>query len=385
MTPPSRTDWRLVILLWLAGLLAAGQFGKVSLTLTELGALYPAAGLALPFAVSVVGLVGIVLGAVSGGLVARAGLRRSVLAALVAGGLLSLIQAAGLPLWLLLLTRAAEGMSHLALVVAAPSLMIEASRPRDHPVVMGLWGTFFGVAFALITVILPPLLARGGLPLVFAVHGGAMLAAAVLLLPVLPARRVRETGEFELGRELREIYADPRAMAPGLIFLWHTLTYVALLTFLPDRLGVAGLAVALPLVALAATMGAGVAAKRIAPLWLAVAGFAATLGLAAAMLVLPDLRGPLAPALFVAIGVVPGASFAAIPWFNTDLSGRARANGALAQMGNVGTFCGTPLFALALSAGGTAGLFALTGLLAAGGLAIVAALRLRLGRIRAPL
>ena len=52
--------------------------------------------------------------------------------------------------------------------------------------------------------------------------------------------------------------------------------------------------------------------------------------------------------LFVFIGLAPGASFAAIPYFNTAPEDVARAQGAVAQLGNIGTASGTPLYALTL-------------------------------------
>ena len=46
-------------------------------------------------------------------------------------------------------------------------------------------------------------------------------------------------------------------------------------------------------------------------------------------------------------GVVAAAGFAAVPWLNPTMADRARANGAMAQLGNVGTFSGTPVIAAA--------------------------------------
>ena len=56
--------------------------------------------------------------------------------------------------------------------------------------------------------------------------------------------------------------------------------------------------------------------------------------------------GPqLAASLWIggALGLVQGASFAAIPALNPEPGARAQAAGAIAQLGNVGTTLGTPL------------------------------------------
>jgi predicted MFS family arabinose efflux permease len=50
-------------------------------------------------------------------------------------------------------------------------------------------------------------------------------------------------------------------------------------------------------------------------------------------------------ALAAALGLVQGASFAAVPQLNPGAADQARANGAMAQMGNIGNTLGTPALA----------------------------------------
>ena len=65
--------------------------------------------------------------------------------------------------------------------------------------------------------------------------------------------------------------------------------------------------------------------------------------------------------LMIAVaGFAPGAMFAAIPVLNTDPRDQARAGGALAQMGNLGTTTGPALYAAVLTFGGLGGVAALT-------------------------
>ncbi|MEM9757317.1 MAG: MFS transporter, partial [Pseudomonadota bacterium] len=92
MTGPERTDWRLVLLLWLAGLGAAAQYGKISVIFEMLPALYPDQGEAIGFAVSLVGAVGIVLGVVAGVIVTRVGPRTAILGGLGLGAAMSALQ-----------------------------------------------------------------------------------------------------------------------------------------------------------------------------------------------------------------------------------------------------------------------------------------------------
>lgn len=62
----SKTNWPLVWLLWAAGLGAGAQYGKISVVFDRLPALSPDAGSALGFLVSLVGVLGIMLGAMAG-------------------------------------------------------------------------------------------------------------------------------------------------------------------------------------------------------------------------------------------------------------------------------------------------------------------------------
>jgi DHA1 family inner membrane transport protein len=54
-------------------------------------------------------------------------------------------------------------------------------------------------------------------------------------------------------------------------------------------------------------------------------------------------------ALAASLGLIQGASFAAVPQLNNTAETQAQANGAMAQMGNVGNTIGTPIMVAALA------------------------------------
>jgi len=366
----TRTDWLLTGLLFAAGLLAAGQFAKISLTLGPLSEVYPDNPDALPWAVSALSAMGIVFGATAGVIVARFGVRTVLLSGLVAGALLSAAEAIlpAFPVFMAL--RLAEGAAHLCIVVSAPTLMAAVASGRDRPVVMGLWGTFFGVGFAIAALVAPPLLAAFGVPGVYLAHGAALLLLALLLAPRLPAAGVRPPPERGFVARHVAIYRNPRTVAPALGFLWHTLMFLGLLTYMPGFLGT-WTAPVLPLVALVGTMAAGALARSFSPHRIAITGFALTVLGVAGLLAVPEAaRVWVALPLFAVIGLAPGAAFAMVPDLNERLPDQARANGAVAQLGNIGTASSTPLFALTLGAG-LAGAAVLTAGLAAVGLGVV--------------
>ncbi|MEM9523957.1 MAG: MFS transporter [Pseudomonadota bacterium] len=359
---PTRTDWGLVILLWTAGLFAAAQFGKVSLALAEYQAAYPGLAARAALIVSSVGCVGIFLGAAAGMMTARLGARRVLLAALALGAGMSLLQILLPPFPVLLASRVVEGFSHLSIVIAAPTLMARISTVRDRPVVMGLWGMFFGVSFALTAVVLPPLLLLGGIRATLLAHAAGMTLIGIALWPLLPRGVARDVSTLDWIAEHVAIYGDRRIAAPALIFFWHTLIFVAVLTFLPPFLGSEPwIAASLPLMSLIGTFGAGVLSRGVAPQRLALLSFASTIVLGALLLsVAESLRLWVALPLMLGIGAIPGASFAAIPALNHTFRNQARANGAVAQLGNIGTTGGTPLYAFFLTMDGFFAVVSLT-------------------------
>jgi MFS family permease len=341
-----RTDWRLIGLLFLTGLFAAAQFAKISLTLVDLGRIYP--GAALPFAVSALSVAGILFGVAAGMIVAQFGARRVLLVALAGASVISLSQSVLPSFQIFMGLRIVEGFSHLAIVVAAPTLMAAVSTPRDVSVAMGLWGTFFGVGFAGAAAVIPLL---EGPSQSYIAHGAFGLVLMGALWPLSPRGLARGVWEGNVLARHVAIYGSPRMVAPALGFLWHTIMFLGLLTFLPKVLG-AWTGPVLPLVALIGTFGAGWLARWYAPKSILLMGFSLTsVGFLMVLIAPEPARVWIVMALFVIVGLVPGASFANVPALNKDPADQARANGAIAQLGNIGTAASTPLFAAALMFG----------------------------------
>ncbi|KAA2313442.1 MFS transporter [Pseudooceanicola sediminis] len=358
-----------VFALFAAGLGAAAQFGKISVLFPAWAAAYPEAGATLGFLLSLISLIGVILGLVAGMVVARVGFRRMMIAALLLGAALSAVQSLMLPLPAMLVLRAVEGLSHLAIVVAAPTLMAEITDDKARPLAMSLWGTYFGVAFALYAVIGPSLLALGGLPVVLLSHAAYMVMLAGVLFLTLPDDRQLRAGaiahpaqRLRLGTVLRrhaQAYASPFVAAPALGFLFYTATFVAILTVLPPYLPEAtrdGLMTVLPVAGIITGLTLGAALLRLVPaVPVAICGFLAAAACALLTGLLPGASWP-PVLLFCALGFVQGSSFASIPQINHDPADRALANGALAQMGNLGNFIGTPILLAMTGAMGLTGL-----------------------------
>lgn len=357
---PTRTRFGLVFLLWFAGLCAAGQFAKISTVFAELQSTYGGAGAWSGFLVSILSLTGIVLGLAAGQTVARAGFRRLLIGALLLGAAMSAWQAVLPPFSLMLASRLLEGLSHLAIVVAAPTLIAQVSTSRHRPVTMTLWGTFFGVAFAVFAWLGAPLAREFGIASLFLAHAAAMVTVAMVLylrLPphIAPREATSPPGLRQLAQLHRAIYASPWIGAPAIGWLFYTLTFVSLLTLLPPFIDASirdQVTALLPLAGIVSSLTIGVYLLRhFAAVQIVMAGFVIAAMLALLLAVLPGNAG-LSIALFAALGLIQGASFASVPQLNSTAADQAKANGAIAQMGNLGNTCGTPLLLAAIGMGG---------------------------------
>jgi len=370
-------SWPLILALWGAGLGAAMQYAKISVIYDLLGGIYPQGGAMLGWLVSMVGGIGIVLGVVAAMLVARVRYRRALLGALWLGALVSLGQALLPPLPVMLGLRLIEGVSHLAIVVAAPTIIAQIATTAQRGLALTLWGTFFGVAFAVMAWGGRPFALWAGIPALFALHALYMAMFALYLSPRL--RRLPHEGAVPtlslraiLGTHV-DIYRSARIVAPAMGWLFYTFCFVSILTVLPPFLEPAWRAAimgAMPLVSIAVSMTLGVVLLRVMSavqivmlgfalsalcmvwLWLVPAGVAACLALAGAM------------------GLIQGATFAAVPQLNDAPTAQTQANGAMAQMGNLGNTLGTPVMALALGGWGYVSLPLLAGLAFAAGLGV---------------
>ena len=357
-----RTSFPLVFALWGAGLGAAGQYAKISVIFDRLPAVYPDAGAALGFIVSLVGFVGIVLGVVAGLVVARIRYRRAMLWALWAGAALSLFQATLPSLPWMLVSRALEGVSHLAMVVAAPTLIAQLSAERHRGFTLTLWSTFFSVAFTLLVVLGLPLVDAMGLPALFVAHAIWLAVFAIILGLFLRPLEVPPEERLTMGGILRDhvtIYASPRIAAPGAGWMFYTFCFLAILTVLPPyiapewRAWVIG---AMPLVSIGVSLTFGVwVLSYISAVMLVQIGFALCIASLLWLWVVPGL--PVAClALAGALGLVQGASFAAVPQLNDTAAHQSQAYGGLAQTGNLGNTLGTPALLAVLSVAGFPGL-----------------------------
>jgi len=359
----TRSPLFLVLALWAAGLGAAAQFAKIVVIFPELQAHYGETGAASGYLVSLISFVGMVLGLVAGVIAMQIGLRRLLIIGLSLGALISAWQSTMPGFEMMMLSRLFEGLSHLAIVVSAPTLISQFATQRHQGAALTLWGTFFGVAFAVVALAAPPLVEAHGLGSLTFVHAVYMAGFALLVSLVLPASDRAAAPAWpslgEIARRHLTVYASPFIAAPALGWLFYTLTFVSLLAILPamvDPSQRAMVTAAMPLASIASSLTLGTwLLRRLQAVQVILIGFALAICLALALIAL-GVSAWLAIALFASLGLVQGASFAAVPQLNPGLPERALANGGLAQMGNIGNGLGTPMALAILTLGSGLGL-----------------------------
>lgn len=368
----------LVFLLWLAGLGAAAQFAKIAVPFADFRMLYPDDGAGLAWLVSLISVVGIFLGMTAGILAAKFGYIKLLILGLVLGAAVSFWQALLPSFPAMLVSRLIEGFSHLSIVVVAPTLIAQICSDKFRGMAMTLWSTFFGVAFAIIAWFGLPFAALHGLNGLLSAHGLFMLVVACGLTLAFRNFDVGlsiSNAPLNMKSILRQhvrAYRSPNISAPAIGWLFYTLTFVALLAIIPDILPVDNRATIVGLLPLISIASALIVVSYLL-IWVQATSIVITGFILAAMIGLLTLTGISTSIVFVSLfavlGLIQGASFAAIVQLNASAENRALANGAMAQMGNLGNTLGTPVLLTILSASGTTGLLLTVGCLyLAGGL-----------------
>lgn len=386
----SPTRWSSVLVLFLAGIGAALQFAKVPPALTAVSEALSLGPVEAGFAVSVVGMVGVALGIAVGSLVAAAGPRRAVVAALALASLFAFLGSIAPNAFLFMTSRVLEGVAHLVIVVAAPGLMIAATTSRDRPIAMALWSCFFSVAFSFASATAPLILSFIGWRGFFAGHAILMLCLSLLaFVSVAPDReKPRAVSIATILSTHVAVYRSGPPLILALVFCCYTILFLAILTYLNQHLiSVDGftpatsgtimalLALANPLVSLAT---GPIVRSGFDPIRGFVISFVLVIGGATPIFL--GFTSPLgtigcALLMMAALGALPGLAFTMLPKVAPTAALAAKATGAIAQLGNVGTFSGPPLFAILLATVGWVGGAVFVIVAAMGGIGLAVLLR----------
>lgn len=379
-----RTHWAAVIAAIGAGIVAAAHIGKVPPALPALRQALDLSLVQAGWVVSAFNTLGVASAVVFGVLCDRVGHLRFAytgLAALIAGGLLGAL--ADGPA-LLLFSRFLEGVGFLSVAVAAPALIVAASRQRDRNLTLGLWSTYMpaGTGAAMLFA-----------PLALGAFGWRGLWALIALVTCLCA--------FAVWRLNRDFVAPAKAAAPTLKSILQALKlpgpwslsivmgayaaqWVSLMVWLPSFLmesrRASGLMAAslTALVVVANIPGnllGGWFVHRVGSRGVMISVISAIMGMCSMGIFhdgFPDVLRYLLCIVFSCVGgMIPAAVLSGVPAYARVPTQVGTLNGLVVQVSHLGQFIGPPTVAAAVAVSGQ-WRAALQVLLAAAGIAILA-------------
>ena len=361
------TNWPAVATLFIAGLAAAMQFSKIAPVMDAVAATFNLSLVEAGLSVSILGIVGIVFAISAGAIVGAIGLKRGILIALFGGAAIAALGAAAPNAALFLISRVAEGFAHLLIVVCAPALMAAHAAPQDRPVVLSLWGCFFGLGFAITSAVAPLITAHFGWRGLMAAHAALLFLTGLANLYTLGRSGFHESRKplpraAALIQAHKDVYSSGAPLLTALTFCAYTLLFLAVLTFLGRFLievhrwsfeSAGSFMSFVALITLTFTLGAGVLVRHSVPMLagLSIAFAAIAVGGFGIFAIQPQgaLMVSLIILMMAGFGLVPGFVFANMPNVAPNAQRAALTYGAIAQFGNVGTFAGTPAFAFLYS------------------------------------
>jgi predicted MFS family arabinose efflux permease len=348
-----RTNWFVIIVLWFAGISAAMQFAKFSYAFESLKSLYNVGHFWLGLSLSIVALVGLIFGITISIYISKIGQSKILLISLLLSSLISGAQAL-IPVFpLMFILRILEGVSHLGILVTAPILIIFLSEKRHYSIVMGLWSSFFGISFFVTPLIGRPIVAAFSVPGLFITHAVISLILFIALFFLIRKINVphNEKEKIRFIAAHKHVYSDWKEVSPGILFFFHTCMFIALFTFLPGLSGDENtrhlLMILLPLLSIAGTFAEGIISQYfMLPSRLNMLAY-----LALAILIVLIKFSLDNVSLFIILsmillffsGVIQGSVFSLIPSLSTSTEDQTNENGAVAQLGNLGSIMGAPI------------------------------------------
>jgi len=363
---PEKTDWRRVLLVVGAGIAAGCQVGKVPPSLPFLREDLNLSLFAAGWVISVLSVIAACGGAVAGAAADWLGHRRVALLGLsattIAGLLGSLAQTPGQ----LLLTRFFEGIGYIAISVAGPVLIIQATRPQDERIALSMWSAYMPGGTSLMLLLSPLFLHSVGWRGLWVVNGLLVAGFALILARAVPRPPPSVGGApIRFLPELRKTLSRPGPIVLGLYFGLFALQFMAVVGFLPTLLieemglGKATAAVLSGVVVLLNVPGnlfGGWLLHRGARRALALGLASAAMGLCALGIYSPLLPAVLRYGLCLVFtgvgGIIPAALYGAAPAYAPSRAALATTNGVMMQGGNIGSMLGPPAVAAVVAAGG---------------------------------
>jgi len=389
-----KTDWRIVIIATLAGVVAGMQIGKVP---PAIGVIRADLGVSLVTAgwiVSVFNLMAATLALGLGILADRLNIRRVIaggVAMLLIGAVVGGLAQGGASL---IAARSLAGLGLVSIAVAAPRMIVGASRQQDFGLALGLWSVYMPTGIALGMLLTPLLLTDLGWRQLWFANAALLLLFLLLFLFVTRHYSSTHPAHRADWNDLRKVTHVPGPWLLAAIFACYTIPYFAMMSWFPlflietqgrDTATAAAYGALVVAANVIGCLGSAWLLHRGVQRWLLQVVAFVVMALCAvgvfSTLVGDEWKTPLA-FLFSAVGgLLPSSILAASALHSPSPSQVATVNGVIVQGANSGSLTGPPLMAAVVGmTGGWLGTWWLTLLFTAIGILLV--LRLRAVELR---
>ena len=238
--PPASSDWSRVILVLATGMVASFPIGKVPPALPQIQEELSLTLFMAGWVISSFNILSVLSASAAGSVADWWGHRRMIIFGLMSQVIGSLVGALAESPSLLLATRVAEGIGFICVAVSGPVLILQATRPQDRRLAMGVWGTFMPAGAALIMILSPWLLNNLGWRGMWFVNAGLVLVFTGFF--IFFSRGLTNTGSGEklnlsqFYRDIRSVVLAGQPALFGLCFLCFAMMFLAMMGFLPTML-----------------------------------------------------------------------------------------------------------------------------------------------------
>lgn len=355
------TSWLTVLMAIAAGALAAFQVGKVHIALPSIRQSFSLGLVSASWIFSALNIVGLFAATPTGTLSARIGNKRTVVIGLLLIALASAFGALAPSLIWLLISRLVEGIGFMAVVVAAPSLIVEVTGPRNLRLALAGWATYMPGGIALMTVLAPLVLSHHTWRAVWWLNA-LLLSVMAVVLTLLGKKGPSSTAKSRHHHPWNELGQVLTARGPvflAAIFGMYTMQHLSVMGFMPtllhDRFHIAGgrMAVLVSIAMASNIVGnltAGFLLQRGVPrAWMIASTSIFMAGMTVAMfaLQLPFPVFYVCAFLFSCVGgIIPSAVMGGAPFHTPTPDLLGATNGLLVQGSNLGIVAGPPLMSL---------------------------------------
>jgi MFS family permease len=355
----SEGGWRPIVVLIVAGAVAAFQVGKAAIAVPILRQDLNLSLFIASIIVSAFATLGAIGGLAAGAVVSRLPTRATIIAGLVVIGCGSALGAASANWPILLITRVIEGCGFLAVVIASPSLIRALAPPSNRALALACWGVYMPAGTAIMLLAGPAVMGAYGWRTLWLLNAAAaLLYAAVVYLFVRPDADARGDKRPSSLANLKALLAAPGPMLAALAFGTYTFQYFALTGLMPallvERMGLtvaqaSEVSAAIVIANTGGNLAAGAALRFGIPQWATIATAFTFCG-AAAFGIFADSLSVTVVAMLASIslaigGLIPASILAATPRVAPGDHLLGMTLGLIIQASNLGQFLGPALLA----------------------------------------